>query len=206
MHPHEAPPPALCLASMSPRRRELLAQLGVAHVVRAPHIDEAVLSGEAAADYVVRMARTKALTVARDSGGVAVLGADTIVVIDELILGKPADMAAALVMLERLSGRAHEVLTAVALAAAEQLTFRLSASVVRFRALSRQECLAYWHTGEPHDKAGAYAVQGCGAAFIEHLSGSYSGVVGLPLYETAQLLRAARIPTLLDGAPRGVGA
>jgi septum formation protein len=191
---------------MSPRRRELLAQLGVAHVVRAPHIDEAVLPGEAPADYVLRMARTKALTVAAHGAGVAVLAADTIVVIDELILGKPADAAAGLAMLERLSGRTHEVLTAVALAGAQQLAFRLSASAVRFRALSRDECIAYWHTGEPHDKAGAYAVQGCGAAFIEHLSGSYSGVMGLPLYETAQLLRAAGIPTLLDGAARGAAA
>jgi septum formation protein len=191
---------------MSPRRRELLAQLGVAHVVRAPHIDEAVLPGEAPADYVLRMARTKALSVAGQGGGVAVLAADTIVVIDELILGKPADAAAGLAMLERLSGRTHEVLTAVALAAAQQLAFRLSASTVRFRPLSREECVAYWHTGEPHDKAGAYAVQGCGAAFIEHLSGSYSGVMGLPLYETAQLLRAAGIRTLLDGAARGAAA
>ena len=111
-------------------------------------------------------------------------------------------------MLERLSGRTHEVLTAVALAArGSGSRLRLSASEVRFRALSRAECLAYWHTGEPHDKAGGYAVQGRGAVFIEHLSGSYSGVMGLPLFETARAAaRGAGCPDLLDGAPRGAGA
>lgn len=203
MNPKESSAPPLCLASMSPRRRELLAQIGVPHTVSAPHIDEAVLSGEAAAHYVVRMARTKALTVAGHGVGLPVLAADTVVVIDELILGKPAGAAEGVAMLERLSGRAHEVLTAVALASSANVAFRLSTSTVRLRALSRAECITYWHTGEPHDKAGAYAVQGRGAVFIEHLSGSYSGVMGLPLFETAQLLREARIPCFLDGAHRG---
>jgi septum formation protein len=167
---------------MSPRRRELLAQLGVAHVVRAPHIDEAVHPGEAAADYVVRMARTKALTVARDSGGVPVLAADTIVVIDELILGKPADMDAGLAMLERLSGRAHEVLTAVALAAAENSRFHLSASAVRFRALSREECRAYWRSAKAARQGGR--LRGAGVRRGLHRAsqrGSYLAVGAAPV-------------------------
>jgi len=202
MHPQQHAAPALCLASMSPRRRELLAQIGVAHCISAPHIDEAVRAGEPPADYVVRMARSKALAVREQHAGLPVLAADTIVVIDELILGKPAGAAEALAMLERLSGRAHEVLTAVALASAAGLTFRLSASEVRLRALSRAECIAYWESGEPKDKAGAYAIQGKGAVFIESLSGSYSGVMGLPLYETAQLLHSAGVPCWLEAARR----
>ncbi|HEV3286569.1 MAG TPA: nucleoside triphosphate pyrophosphatase, partial [Steroidobacteraceae bacterium] len=194
--------PTLCLASMSPRRRELLQQIGVRPLVTAPNIDEAVLPGEAAADYVVRMARTKALSIEQHTVGLPVLAADTVVLIDELILGKPASAAEGVAMLERLAGRAHEVLTAVALAANDGLAFRLSASEVRFRALTRAECRAYWDTGEPHDKAGGYAVQGRGAVFIESLNGSYSGVMGLPLYETAELLRAAGVPYWLGGAPR----
>jgi septum formation protein len=113
------------------------------------------------------------------------------VVLDELICGKPADEAAAVGMLQRLSGRSHQVLTAVALAADAGLNLHLSASEVRFRALTRAECVAYWRSGEPRDKAGGYAVQGRGAVFIEHLNGSYSGVMGLPLFETAQLLAGA---------------
>jgi septum formation protein len=195
--------PTLCLASMSPRRRELLQQIGVRPLVQAPHIDEAVLPGEPPADYVVRMARTKALSLEPHALGLPVLAADTVVVIDELILGKPASAAAGVAMLERLSGRAHEVLTAVALLARDGLAFRLSASEVRFRTLTAAECLAYWNSGEPHDKAGGYAVQGRGAVFIEYLRGSYSGVMGLPLYETAELLRAAGVPYWLGGARAG---
>jgi septum formation protein len=186
--------PLVCLASASPRRRALLAQIGVAHVVAAADLDEALLSGEGPADYVVRMARAKALAVRARGGALPVLAADTAVAIDELICGKPRDEAAALAMLARLSGRSHQVLTAVALAGADGLSFRLSASEVRFRSLTRAECLAYWRSGEPRDKAGAYAIQGRGAVFVEHLSGSYSGVMGLPLFETAQLLQAAGVP------------
>jgi septum formation protein len=201
-HAHSHPP-TLCLASVSPRRRELLKQIGIDPVVTAPNIDESVLPGESAADYVVRMAHAKALAVHPYDGGLPVLAADTIVVSDALILGKPASAAEAVAMLERLSGRAHAVLTAVALATAAGLSFRLSASEVRFRALTRAECIAYWESGEPRDKAGAYAVQGRGAVFIEHLSGSYSGVMGLPLHETAQLLDAAGIRYWLSGVRRG---
>jgi septum formation protein len=202
MDPKQDSTPRLCLASMSPRRRELLHQIGVSHSVRAPHIDEAVLAGEAAADYVVRMARTKALAGGAPGHDLPVLAADTIVVIDQLILGKPAGAAEAVAMLERLSGRTHEVLTAVALASGAGVAQRLSISQVRLRHLSRAECIAYWHSGEPRDKAGAYAVQGRGALFIEHLSGSYSGVMGLPLYETGQLLAEAGVPCWLDEARR----
>ena len=183
--------PLLCLASMSPRRAELLRQIAVAHEVQAPHIDESVQMGEPPADYVVRLACAKARAVFR---GTPVLAADTVVVIDELILGKPAGKAEGVAMLERLSGRTHAVLTAVALTTDAGTSFRLSASEVRFRHLSRAECIGYWDSGEPQDKAGAYAIQGLGAVFVEYLAGSYSGVMGLPLYETAQLLTAAGIP------------
>jgi len=206
MDPKQDSTPRLCLASMSPRRRELLHQIGVSHSVRAPHIDESVLPAEAAADYVTRMARAKALAGGAPGQGLPVLAADTIVVIDGLILGKPAGAAEAVAMLERLSGRTHEVLTAVALASDAALAQRLSVSQVRFRHLSRAECIAYWHSGEPRDKAGAYAVQGRGALFIEHLSGSYSGVMGLPLFETAQLLAEAGVALWLDEAQRELSA
>ena len=188
------PTPLVCLASRSPRRRALLAQIGVAHLVAGADVDESVLPGEPAADYVLRLARDKALAVRARQQALPVLAADTTVVIDGLICGKPRDEAEGTAMLMRLSGRSHQVLTAVALAAGAGVALRLSASEVRFRSLSRAECLAYWRSGEPHDKAGGYAVQGRAALFIEHLSGSYSGVMGLPLYETAQLLAAAGVP------------
>jgi septum formation protein len=159
-----------------------------------------VLPGEPAADYVVRMARTKARSIHAHGAALPVLAADTIVVVDERICGKPADAQQGIAMLLQLSGRSHRVLTAVALATAAQVAHRLSTSEVRFRPLSRAECIAYWNSGEPRDKAGGYAVQGRGAAFIEHLSGSYSGVMGLPLFETAQLLEAAGVPLWPQGA------
>jgi len=185
--------PLLTLASVSPRRRELLEQIGVTHLVSAADIDEAVRPGEAPADYVVRMACAKARAVRERGGELPVLAADTTVVIDGLILGKPGDRAACVAMLGRLSGRTHQVLTAVALASAAGVAFRVSASEVRFRTVTPAECAAYWESGEPRDKAGGYAIQGRGALFIEHLSGSFSGVMGLPLYETGELLTAAGI-------------
>jgi septum formation protein len=191
MPPQHSPEAVLCLASVSPRRRELLAQIGVPHVLAAPEVDEAALPGEAAADYVVRIARAKAGSVAAHASGLPVLAADTIVVLDGTIRGKPRNAEQGVAMLLELSGRTHAVLTAVALATGISLQHRVSVSEVRFRPLSRAECVAYWESGEPHDKAGGYAVQGRGAVFVEHLSGSYSGVVGLPLFETAQLLEAA---------------
>jgi septum formation protein len=186
--------PLVCLASVSPRRRELLAQIGVPYRVVGADIDESVRSGEAPRDYVLRMARQKALTVRERGETLPVLAADTTVVLDNTLFGKPRDRDDGLAMLGRLSGRTHEVLTAVALANSRDVTLRLSVSTVRFRGLSPEECAAYWETGEPRDKAGGYAVQGAAAVFIESLSGSYSGVMGLPLFETGELLRAAGVP------------
>ena len=191
--PSPATAPLVCLASASPRRRQLLAQIGVPYVVRVAGVDESTLPDERAADYVLRMARTKALAVRALAAALPVLAADTAVVIDETICGKPVDETAAVALLQRLSGRSHHVLTAVALASAAGIACRLSSSEVRFRRLSLAECVAYWRSGEPRDKAGGYAVQGFGAVFIEHLSGSYSGVMGLPLFETAQLLSDAGV-------------
>jgi septum formation protein len=195
--------PLLCLASASPRRRELLEQLGVPHVLAVSNIDEAVLAGESAADYVVRMARAKSRIAHPHGVGLPVLAADTTVLIDELTCGKPANADEGVALLLKLSGRSHEVLTAVALARVGEVNHRLSRSEVRFRHLTLTEAIAYWNTGEPHDKAGGYAVQGHGAVFVEHLSGSYSGVMGLPLFETAELLAGAGIAYWLHGHPSG---
>ena len=194
MSPLPSRSPLVCLASVSPRRRELLTQIGVPHTIVGADIDESVRSGEAPRDYVLRMARQKALTVRERGETLPVLAADTTVVLDNNIFGKPHDRDDGLAMLGRLSGRTHEVLTAVALASTRDVTLRLSVSTVRFRGLSPQECAAYWDTGEPCDKAGGYAIQGAAAVFIESLSGSYSGVMGLPLFETGELLRAAGVP------------
>jgi septum formation protein len=193
--------PVLRLASASPRRRELLTQIGVPHSVKAAHIDESRLPSESARDYVERLAREKAASVWKDVANLPVLAADTTVVLDGEIYGKPRVREDALKMLSALSDRTHDVLTAVALATADGIAVRTSESKVRFRKLSEAECLAYWNTGEPRDKAGAYAVQGMGAVFIESISGSYSGVMGLPLFETAALLRAAGVPCWNGAAP-----
>jgi septum formation protein len=187
--------PVLRLASASPRRRELLTQIGVPHVVIGAHIDESVRDAEKPHDYVQRMAHTKAQAIWDRDKSLPVLAADTTVVLDGIVFGKPADRADALRMLGLLSGRTHEVLTAVALASDAGISLRMSVSAVRFRTLAADEIAAYWETGEPKDKAGAYAVQGFAAVFIESLSGSYSGVMGLPLFETSELLRAAGVPS-----------
>jgi septum formation protein len=202
MHSHE---PVLCLGSVSPRRRELLRQIGVPFVVAAPDIDETAHPGEAPAQYVTRLAREKALAIRRGGQQLPVLAADTTVVVDGVIFGKPADRADAARMLGVLSGRTHEVLTALALADSRGVATRLNTSTVRFRTIPQEECLAYWETGEPRDKAGAYGIQGYGAVFIESISGSHSGVMGLPLFETAELLRAAGIPYWNTEASAGVG-
>jgi septum formation protein len=185
--------PVLCLASVSPRRRALLSQIGVQYIAAGADIDETVLPGEAPRAYVSRLAREKALAMRRAGQQLPVLAADTTVVVDGNIFGKPRDRDHAVYMLDRLAGRAHEVLTAVALAGPHGVTERLSSSTVRFRKIAPEECAAYWETGEPCDKAGGYAIQGLGAVFVESLSGSYSAVMGLPLFETGELLRAAGI-------------
>lgn len=189
------PSPQIALASRSPRRRELLAQIGVSHRVVDVEVDESVLPAEVPAEYVLRLALAKARAGRERDPTLPVLGADTAVVVDDAILGKPADRADALAMLARLSAREHRVLTAVALVGEREAT-RLSVSHVRFRPVQPAEAAAYWATGEPLDKAGAYAVQGLGGLFVESLTGSYSGVMGLPLYETQALLREFGLPVL----------
>jgi nucleoside triphosphate pyrophosphatase len=186
--------PVLRLASASPRRRELLAQIGVPHAVAVADVDESARDGEAVSTYVERLARAKAEAIWERGGDLPVLGADTTVVLGEVSLGKPRDRAQGLSMLEALAGREHRVLTAVALVTAAGTRCLTSASTVRMRASTAQERERYWETGEPRDKAGGYAIQGLGAVFIESLLGSYSGVMGLPLFETARLLAAAGVP------------
>ena len=198
---------ALYLASRSPRRRELLAGLGYRFEVVDAAVDESRADGETPARYVERMAREKALAglaavertgVANGGSAPLVLGADTIVVVDGEVLGKPRDRAEVLDHLERLSGRDHLVLSAVALASRGSDEFavgvRLSRNRVWFRRLSAAEREAYRATGEPADKAGSYAIQGLAAAFVTRLEGSWSAVVGLPLHETADLLARAGVP------------
>jgi septum formation protein len=184
------------LASGSPRRRELLQQIGVSFQVIHADLDETALQAEAPAAYVSRLAEAKAAVGWQRSRGLEqapVLAADTAVVLDGKILGKPKDRDDAMRMLRELSGRTHEVLTAVALRTAAGSEVKLSRSCVTFRAIDAAEARAYWDGGEPRDKAGAYAIQGYAAIFIADLKGSYSGVMGLPLFETAQLLEAAGV-------------
>jgi septum formation protein len=236
--------PVLCLASASPRRSALLAQIGVPHIIEAADVDESPRSGEVPAAYAERLARAKAHAIWAQYApsaqpaprrGLPVLGADTIVVLDGRLLGKPATREEGVAMLLALAGRTHQVLTAVALVSATVAPMaatgalmgapgkpvntrtsnvntrtspaartRTSAAVhtrtavvdstVTFRAIDRAEAERYWASGEPADKAGGYAIQGLGAVFVAALSGSYSGVMGLPLHETALLLAEARIP------------
>ena len=190
------------LASASPRREELLRQIGVPFTARPATIAEERLPQEPPADYVRRTARAKAAAVwaspAVQAAPRPVLAADTAVVVDDAVLGKPADTAEALEMLAALSGRSHLVLTAVAIHADDAAEDLLSTSEVRFRATTHAERVAYCATGEPLDKAGAYAIQGRAAAFVERLEGSYSGVVGLPLLETAMLLGRFGLPSWLN--------
>ena len=187
------PAPHVYLASASPRRRELLRQIGVSYRLLRVEVDETPRPDETPGDYVVRLALAKARTGCTALGRrrpAPVLGADTAVVVDDVILGKPRDRDEGLAMLALLSGRAHQVLSAVALATPAREAVKIQESRVRFRELSPAERAAYWNGGEPSDKAGGYAIQGRAAAFITELHGSYSGVMGLPLFETAELLRA----------------
>lgn len=189
---------AVFLASASPRRRVLLAQIGLDCEVLPADVDERVRPGEAPGEYVSRLALAKARAAHAQAGRRAgpVLAADTAVVVGGQILGKPADEADAARMLRLLSGRSHQVLTAVAVISARGESVALSTSEVEFRELSDGEIAAYWRSGEPADKAGGYAVQGLGAVFIRALRGSFSGVMGLPLFETAELLAAHGVPVL----------
>jgi septum formation protein len=197
------------LASGSPRRRQLLSQIGVPFQVLSVDVDESIDAGEAPERYVLRVAEAKAVAglarraAARQPEG-PVLGADTAVVAAGAILGKPADCADTERMLGLLSAGTHEVLTAVALAIDGAVLSRLSRSEVTFREITREEARDYWNTGESRDKAGGYAIQGYGAVFVCALRGSYSGVMGLPLYETAQMLRSAGVPCWLE--TKGIAA
>ena len=182
------------LASTSPRRQALLRQLGISFEVIAPDVAEQRLADESAATYVKRMAVEKARQVSRlvhqrQLQPRPVLAADTCILLDQEILGKPRDRVHGEAMLRRLSGREHTVLTAVAIVHLNAEHVALSESAVRFRVLTKEEISHYWNTGEPCDKAGAYALQGRAAAFVSRIDGSYSGIVGLPLYEVAQMLQ-----------------
>jgi nucleoside triphosphate pyrophosphatase len=197
------------LASASPRRRQLLSQIGVPFQVLSVDVDESIGAGESPERYVLRVAEAKAVAglahrVAGRRPQGPVLGADTAVVAAGAILGKPADSADAERMLGLLSGSTHEVLTAVALAIDDGVLSRLSRSEVTFREITREEARDYWNTGESRDKAGGYAIQGYGAVFVSALRGSYSGVMGLPLFETAQMLRSAGVPCWLE--TKGIAA
>jgi septum formation protein len=187
------------LASASPRRAELLRQLGLRFDVVPSDVDESPLAGERPEDFVVRIAADKAMAgrAALDARSrMPVLGADTAVVLGDQVMGKPRDPLEALEMLAALSGREHRVLTGVALATPAGLSTRLSESRVHFRPITQAERRAYVATGEPLDKAGAYAIQGLAAIFVVHLAGSYSGIMGLPIFDTAELLAEAGVPVL----------
>jgi septum formation protein len=185
------------LASSSPRRRELLTALGVRFTAAGVDIDETRYDGELVADMVVRLAIAKAHAArASVDRSVPVIGADTAVAVDDDVLGKPESERDAAEMLTRLSGRSHRVLTGVALDYAGEVTSATSVTEVHFREILPGEAADYWQCGEPQDKAGAYAVQGIGGIFVEHISGSYSGVVGLPVFETAELLQKAGVGVL----------
>ncbi len=190
--------PPLYLASMSPRRSELLRQIGVVHSIISVDVDETPHRGENPQEYVIRLAQEKALAgqlLLEDSRHGLILAADTTVVVDDRILGKPRDMADAWDMLQLISNRSHLVYSGVALAG-DKIESRISTSQVTFRKITRDEAIAYWESGEPEDKAGGYGIQGLGALFISKIEGSFSGVMGLPLFETAQLLMQAGIDPL----------
>jgi len=178
----------IILASASPRRKELLDQIKVVYSVNPVDLDETPQPGEAPLDYVQRLAAEKsAACIAQLGDGLPVLAADTAVVLGDLIMGKPKDRDDALAMLRQLSGKMHRVYSAVSLRGREHGQ-AVSITEVTFRALTEGEITAYWQSGEPVDKAGSYAIQGLGGIFVESISGSFSGVVGLPLFETAELL------------------
>ena len=188
--------PTLYLASASPRRRELLEQIGLFPEAIPTDVDESAMPNEAPAELVARLALGKARSGLSSIGtptGALVIGADTIVVLENTVFGKPVQREDALSMLSRLSGRTHCVMTAVALCDATGHVQASSVTKVSMRPISADEMRVYWDTGEPIDKAGAYAIQGLGAQFVSGIRGSYSGVVGLPLYETAALLSSRGI-------------
>ena len=196
--------PQVILASASPRRRELLEQIGIHARVQAVDIDESRYPDEPVLSFVQRLAKEKAQAGARlinneaagDETGLPVLGSDTVVEADGVILGKPEDRHHAKVMLQMLSGTTHRVHTAVAVVFRDQVLIDTSSSDVRFKTLDDSEIAAYVETGEADDKAGSYAIQGIAAQFIENIDGSFSGVMGLPIFETVRLLKQCGIDPL----------
>tara|TARA_R110002072_G_scaffold86030_2_gene194306 strand:+ start:14252 stop:14881 length:630 start_codon:yes stop_codon:yes gene_type:complete len=192
--------PRLVLASASPRRRDLLDQLGARYTVEPAHIDESQRDGESPTRYVQRMAREKAQAIASrfPAPDVVVLAADTTVVLDDRVLGKPRDRDEAMAMLSGLSGRSHTVMTAICLLGVSGMHCETVRTRVQFSVLSEETLAAYLSTSEPWDKAGAYGIQGLGGAFVRSIEGSYSNVVGLPLCETWRLLCDHGIATTLN--------
>src|SRR5210317_1967951 len=181
------------LASASPRRAELLRQIGTNFIASPVDLDETRLNGESPEAYVCRLALAKARAAFDISSSLPTLGSDTTVVLDDVVMGKPENEEDAVAKLMALSGRSHKVLTGVAMVNAERRETRLSVTEVFFSTLTEEICRRYWQTGEPKDKAGAYGIQGKAAVFVEMISGSYSGVVGLPLAETRELLEIYKI-------------
>lgn len=194
---------SLYLASSSPRRSELLQQIGVPFTLCIAPVDETPFAGELPCDYVQRLALAKAQAALASlpEGDAVVLGADTAVVLGQQILGKPLDRDDALATLRSLSGREHQVLSAVAVVSAQRSDVRVVSTAVTFRALSDAEIEAYWATGEPCDKAGSYGIQGLAGVFVTQLQGSYSAVVGLPLCEAAELLASFDVACWQDSNP-----
>lgn len=188
--------PVLILASQSPRRKELLSQLGYQFQTISADIDESIIDNESPSDYVLRLAIEKATVVSKNQAtDCVVLGSDTSVIFDNHILGKPENIAACCQQLLMLSNNTHQVLTAIAIVKNKQILSAVISTDVTFKTLSIEEIQRYWHTGEPQDKAGSYGIQGIGGQFVTQIKGSYSAVVGLPLYETAKLLAELGLPT-----------
>ena len=189
----------LILASQSPRRKELLTQLGYNFQCLPADIDESIQSDENATQYVARLALEKANAIAQNQadGDVVVLGSDTSVVFQQHILGKPESLDDCIAILKILSDNSHQVVTAIAAVQGERSEVIVVTTDVDFKALSTQEITRYWQTGEPQDKAGAYGIQGIAGQFVKQIRGSYSAVVGLPLYETAQLLSSFGVKSLI---------
>ena len=193
---------SLILASASPRRRELLEQIGVRFDQAPVDIDESVLESETPQAYVARLALEKAEAGFERGDGRPVLGSDTTVVLGSEILGKPVDLGDVRKMLRKLSGSTHQVLTAIALATVDTTYSRMVTTEVEFREISDAEIEHYWLSGEPKDKAGSYGIQGLGAVFVKRIAGSYSAVVGLPLAETSELLSQAGVPIWQSSADK----
>ncbi|TWX72703.1 Maf family protein [Colwellia sp. C1TZA3] len=191
----------LILASQSPRRQALLQQLGYDFICSPADLDESVLAAEKPEQYVARLALAKARVIAKQyADDVVVLGSDTSVVFGQHILGKPASFSDCLATLKMLSGHTHQVITAIAAVKGERIDVVVVSTEVDFKVLNEQEIRRYWQTGEPQDKAGAYGIQGIAGQFVKQIRGSYSAVVGLPLYETAELLSAFGVESSMTQA------